>query len=151
MILANTEYSLEGLMLNLKLKYFGHLMRRASSLEKTDTGKDWKQEEKGKAEDEMVGWHHWHDGHERVGSRSWWWTGKPGVLQSMGSQRVRQDWATEMNWEKVSATRMQQANSLHTQQLPIAPTPLHCQCDCRPRFIKEETEACTVRAWTSLY
>ena len=37
MILANTEYSLEGLMLNLKLKYFGHLMRRASSLEKTLT------------------------------------------------------------------------------------------------------------------
>ena len=33
-----------------------------------------------------------------VGSRSWWWTGKPGILQSMGSQRVRHDWATELNW-----------------------------------------------------
>ena len=106
--------SLEGMMLKLKLQYFGHLMRRADSLEKTDAGKDWRQEEKGTAEDEMVGWHHWHDGHEWVGSRSWWWTGKPDVLQSMGSQRVRQDWATEMNWEKVSATWMQQANSLNT-------------------------------------
>ena len=52
------EYSLEGLMLKLKLQYFGHLMRRADSLEKTDAGKDWRQEEKGTAEDEMVGWHH---------------------------------------------------------------------------------------------
>ena len=64
MILANTEYSLEGLMLNLKLKYFGHLMRRASSLEKTDTGKDWKQEEKGESEDEMFVWYHRLNGHE---------------------------------------------------------------------------------------
>ena len=56
-----------------------------------DAGKDWKWEEKGTTEDEMVGWHHpptrwtwvW------VSSGSWWWPGKPGVLQSMGSQRVR--------------------------------------------------------------
>ena len=55
-----------------------------------DAGKDWKQEEKGMTEDEMVGWHHWLNGHEFwVSSGSWWWTGKPGVLQSMGSQRVR--------------------------------------------------------------
>ena len=45
-------------MLKLKLQYFGHLMRRVDSLEKTDAGKDWEQEEKGMAEDEMVGWHH---------------------------------------------------------------------------------------------
>ena len=50
--------SLEGLMLKLKLQYFGHLMRRVDSLEKTDAGRDWGQVEKGTTEDEMAGWHH---------------------------------------------------------------------------------------------
>ena len=50
------EGSLEKLM--LKLQYFGHLMQRANSLEKTGAGKDRRQEEKGATEDEMVGWHH---------------------------------------------------------------------------------------------
>ena len=54
--------SLEGLMLKLKLQYFGHLMRRVDSLEKTL--RDWGQEEKGTTEDEMAGWHHQLDGHE---------------------------------------------------------------------------------------
>ena len=64
-----------------------------------DAEKDWRQEEKGTTEDEMVGWHHWLDWTwVWVNSRSWWWTGQPGVLQSMGSQRVRHDWATELNW-----------------------------------------------------
>ena len=59
------EYSLEGLMRKLKLQYFGHLIRRTDSFEKTvDAGKDWRQEEKGTTEDEMVGWHHWLNGHE---------------------------------------------------------------------------------------
>ena len=52
------EYSLEGLMLKLKLQYFGHLVRSVDSLEKTDAGRDWGQEEKRMTEDEMVGWHH---------------------------------------------------------------------------------------------
>ena len=56
--------SLEGLMLKLKLQYFGHLMRRVDSLEKTDAGRDWGQEEKGTTEDEIAGWHHRLDGHE---------------------------------------------------------------------------------------
>ena len=51
-------------MLKLKLQYFGHLIWRTDSLEKTDAGKEWRQEEKGMIEDEMVGWHHWLDGHE---------------------------------------------------------------------------------------
>ena len=59
----NPEYSLEGLMLKLKLQYFGHLMQRANSLENPDAGKDWGREEKGTTEDEMVGWHDWHNGH----------------------------------------------------------------------------------------
>ena len=52
------EYSLEGLMLKLKLQYFGHLMRKVDSLEKTDAVRDWEQEKKGMTEDEMAGWHH---------------------------------------------------------------------------------------------
>ena len=50
--------SMEGLMLKLKLQYFGHLMERVGSLEKTDGGRDWGQEEKRTTEDEMAGWHH---------------------------------------------------------------------------------------------
>ena len=52
------ECSLEGKMLKLKLQSFGHLMRRVNSLEKTDAGRNWGQEEKGTTEDEMAGWHH---------------------------------------------------------------------------------------------
>ena len=51
-------YSLEGMMLKLKLQYFGHLIQRVDSLEKTDVGRDWGQEKKGTTEDEMVAWHH---------------------------------------------------------------------------------------------
>ena len=59
------EYSLEGLMLELKLQYLDPLMQRTDSLEKDlDAGKDWRQEEKGMTEDEMVGWHHHLNGHE---------------------------------------------------------------------------------------
>ena len=64
-----------------------------------DSGKDWRREEEGMTEDEMVGWHHRLNGHEfEVNFRSWWWTGRPGVLQFMGFQRVGHDWATELNW-----------------------------------------------------
>ena len=60
----NLEYSLEGLMLKLKLQYFGHLMWKADSLEKeSDAGKDWGQE-KGMTEDKAAGWHHLLNGHE---------------------------------------------------------------------------------------
>ena len=55
---------MEELMLKLKLEYFGHLMRRVDSLEKTLMLGDWGQEEKGTTEDEMVGWHHRLDGRE---------------------------------------------------------------------------------------
>jgi len=65
----------------------------------SDAGKDWRQEEKEMTEDEMVGRHHqlqwtwvW------VDSGSWWWTGRPGMLQSVGFQRVGHDWETELNW-----------------------------------------------------
>ena len=93
------EYSLERLMLKLKLQYFGHLMQRTDSFEKTlMLGKTEGRRNRGQqrmrwltASEIQWTWV-W------VGSRSWWWTGKPGMLQSMGSQRVRYDWATELNW-----------------------------------------------------
>ena len=53
-----SKVCLEGMMLMLKLQYFGHLMRRVASLEKTDAGKDCGQQEKGTTEDEMARWHH---------------------------------------------------------------------------------------------
>ena len=62
----------------------------------SDAGKDWRQEEMVTTEDEMVGWHHGLNGHEFwASSGSWWWTGKLSMLQSMGSQRVGYDLATE--------------------------------------------------------
>ena len=64
--------SLEGLMLKLKIQYFGHLMRRADSLEKTDAGRDRGQEEKGTTEDEMAGWHHFGDGQGGLACRDSW-------------------------------------------------------------------------------
>ena len=50
--------SLEEMMLKLKLQYFGHLMQRVDSLEKTDAGRDWGQNGKGTMEDAVAGWHH---------------------------------------------------------------------------------------------
>ena len=91
------EYSLEGLMLKLKLLYFGYLMWRAISLEKNPNArKDWGQEEKGITEDKNG----WMASPTRwtwvwANSRRQWRTGMPGVLQSMGLQRVGHDWATE--------------------------------------------------------
>ena len=92
------ECSLEGLMLKLKLQSFGHLIWRTDSLEKTLI--------LGKIEGgRRRGWQkmRWLDGITQwawvwVNSGSWWWTGRPGMLQSMGSQRVRHDWAIELNW-----------------------------------------------------
>ena len=94
--------SLEGMMLKMKLQYFGHLMWRVDSSEKTDVGRDWGLEEKGTTEDEMAGWHRWLDGcWVSVNSGSWWWTGRPGVLRFMGSQRVGHDWATDLIWSDI--------------------------------------------------
>ena len=93
------EYSLEGLTLKLKLQYFGYLMRRIDSMEKTLMLERLKAG--GKGEDR--GWDGWMAPLTQwtwvwVNSGSWWWAGRPGVLQSMGLQRVGHDWATEQNW-----------------------------------------------------
>ena len=60
--------------------------------------KDWRKEEKGTTENEMVGWYHWLWTWAWVNSSNWRWTGKPGMLQSTGSQSVRHSWLTELNW-----------------------------------------------------
>ena len=94
---ASPEYSLEGLILKLKLQYFGYLMWRINSLEKTlMLGKI-----EGGGEGDDRGWDGWMASLNQrtwiwVSSGSWQWTGKPGILQSMGLQRVRHDWATEL-------------------------------------------------------
>ena len=62
----------------------------------SDAGRDWGQEEKGTTQDEMASLTRWT--RVWVNSGSWWWTGKPGVLWFMGSQRVGHNWATELNW-----------------------------------------------------
>ena len=93
----NPEYSLEGLMLALKLQYFGHLMQRADSLEKTLMLGRLRAGREG----DNRGWDGWMASLTQwtwvwVNSGSWWWTGRPGVLQSMGWQRAGHDWETEL-------------------------------------------------------
>ena len=99
----NPEYSLEGLMFKLKLQYFGHLMWRVDSLEKTHAGRDWRQEEKGTTEDEMAGWHHWLNGCESE------WT--PGVGDGQGGLaccnswgRKESDTTEQLNWTELNWT-----------------------------------------------
>ena len=81
----------------MKLQYFGHLMQRVDSLEKTDAGRDWGQEEKGTAEDEMAGWHHRLDGRESE------WTprdgdGQGGLVCSESWGRKESDTTELLNW-----------------------------------------------------
>ena len=90
--------SLEGLMLKLKLQYFGHLMRRVDSLEKTlMLGGIGGRRRRGRQRKRWLdGWTRWT--WVWVNSGRWWWTGKPGVPRFMGLQRVGRDWATELSW-----------------------------------------------------
>ena len=86
-------------MLKLKLQYSGHMMWRTDSLEKTLM----LERLKAGGEGDDRGWDGWMASPTGwtwvwASSGSWWWTGKPGMLQSMGSQRVRHDWAAELNW-----------------------------------------------------
>ena len=91
--------SLEGLLLKLKLQFFDHLLRKADSFEKTLTlGKI-----EGRGEGNGRRWDGWMASLTQwiwvwAISGSWWWIERPGVLQSMGSQRIGHDWATELRW-----------------------------------------------------
>ena len=95
----NPEYSLEGLLLKLRLRYLGHLMWRTTHWKRPWC---WERLRAGREGGDR-GWNGWMASMTQwtwvwVNSGSWWWTGKSGVLQSMGSQRVGYDWATELNW-----------------------------------------------------
>ena len=94
-----SEYSLEGLMLKLKLQNFGHLIQRTDSLERPWC---WERLKAGGEGDDR-GYDGWMASPTRwtwvwVNSGSWWWTGKPDMLQSIGLQRIGHDWVTELNW-----------------------------------------------------
>ena len=91
--------SLEGLMLKVKLQYFGHLMQRIDSLEKTLMlggigGRRRRGQQRMRQLDGITDSRTW----VWVNSGSWWWTGRPGMLRFMGLQRVGHNWATQLNW-----------------------------------------------------
>ena len=90
-------YSLEGLMLKLRLQYFGHLMQSA------DSERPWWERlragGKGTTEVEMVCWHHRLSGTwVWVNSRSWWWTGRPACCSSWGHKESDTTGVTELKW-----------------------------------------------------
>ena len=124
----SSECSLEGLMLKLKLQYFGHLMWRADSLEKTlmlgkfEGGRRREQQRWDGGMPSLIQWAWvW------VNSGSWWWTGRPGLLPSMRSQRVGHDWVTELNWSHFSCFYL----------FATLPT-VSCQASLSIRFSKQE-------------
>ena len=138
--------SLEEMMLKLKLQYFGHLMRRVDSLEKTlmlgGIG-GWRE-----GDDQW--WDGWMASLTRwtwvwVNSGSWLWIGKPGVLRFMGSQRVGHDWATELNWKSYleqpcwfyfsRSYLLIFLNSILVKYLPILP------CTVLPQMAEAERHA----------
>ena len=112
----NPRCSLEGLMLKLKLQYFGHLMQSVDSLEKTLM--------LGGIGGRRRGWQRmrWLDGTLTrwewvwVDSGSWWWTGRPGVLWFMGSQKVGHDWRTELNWTESQIKEKDKATGTHLSE-----------------------------------
>ena len=99
------ECSLKGTDVEAERPILGHLMRRADSFEKTLM----LERLRAGGEGDDRGWDGWMASPTQwtwvwVGSWSCWWTGRPGVLQSMGSQRVGHDWATELNWTELCPT-----------------------------------------------
>ena len=99
----NPEYSLEGWTLKMKLQYFGHLIQKYGSLEQS-----WCWERtKAEGEEDVRGWDGWMTSLMQwtwtwADSGRYWGTGMPGMLQSMGSQRVTHDWVTEQQQMKVT-------------------------------------------------
>ena len=114
----NPEYSLEGLILKLKLQYFGHLMWRANSLEKDpDAGKNWRQE-KGTTEDEMVGWHHRFRGHE--------------FEETAGDSEVREAWCAAVHGGHRESDVSERLNEPTKEQMCIGSfQTLNLSCKCQ--------------------
>ena len=133
------EYSLEGLMLKLKFHYLATWWK-----ELTHWKRSWCWERlKAGGEGNDRGWDGWMAPTTQwtwvwVGSGSWWWTGKPGGLQSMGSQRVTHDWATELNWTELMISHFQFSAFQMVQVLtfPIMKNPLESWMFCK--FLQEE-------------
>ena len=112
--------SLEGLMLKLKLQYFGYLMQRVDSLKKTEAGKDWWQEEKGTTGDEMAGWHHQLSGH------GFGWTlgvgdGQGGLAWCGSWGHKESDTTERLNWTEPrnTATLLELIYHLKCWTLPV--------------------------------
>ena len=118
------EYSLEGLVLKLKLQYFDHLMQRIDSLEKTLLlGKIEGRRRRG-----QQGWDGWMASPTQwtwvwVNSGNWWWTGRPGVLQSRQSQSRTQNWVAELNWYHVCFSL---SDLLHSLWQSLGPSMFLC-------------------------
>ena len=115
-------------MLKLKLQYFGYLMQRTASFEKTlMLGKIEGGRRRGRQR------MRWFDGITTqwtwvwVNSRSWWQTGRPGMLQSMGLQRVRHNWVTELNWTEQSSLLITHKWQRYPYRGPWGPTWLQPQ------------------------
>ena len=113
--------SLEGLMLKLKLKYFGHLMGRVDSLEETlRLGGIGGRRRRGQQR------MRWLDGitdsmdMSLSNSGSWWWTGRPGMLWFMGSQRIVHDWVTELNWSELTEDQKKFSGSVPGNLCPFS-------------------------------
>ena len=110
----NPENKLGRLMLKLQLQYFGLLMGRVNSLEKTlMVGKFEGSRRRGKKEDEVVGGHHWLSGHLANFGR-WWRTEEPDVLQFTGLQRVRHN----SNWTGTTIIQISSL-SVSSPKLPV--------------------------------
>ena len=106
-------------MLKLNLQYFGHLCKELTHLKRPWC---WERLRAGGKGDDK-GWDGWMTSPTQwtwvwVDSRSWWWTGRPGVLQSMGSQRVGHDWATELNWGELRSHKLSTTVKNKKQQHP---------------------------------
>ena len=135
----NPEYSLEGLMLKLKLQYFGHLIQRVDALEKTlmlgkIEGQRWRDDR---------GWDGWMASPTQwtlvwADSRRWWRTGKPSVLQSMRLQRVRHDCATEQQHICVIQMDVVVVKSLSHVQIFVTPWTVAHQFPLSMGFPRQE-------------
>ena len=131
------EYSLEVLMLKLKLQYFGHLMRRTDSLKRPWC---WERLKAGEGDDR--GWNVWMASPTWwtwvwASSRSWWWTGKPSVLQSVGLQRIRHDWATELDLSLLQGIFLTQYTGASALAL-VLPVNIHFSLQLSQKVVRSQ-------------
>ena len=130
----NPEYSVEGLMRKLKLQYFGHLMWRAESRERLWCRKNWGQEEEEMTEDETVGWHHQHSGHE--------FEQAPGVGDRQGSRTCCSQWVAKSQTQLREWTNKQ--SSACEKQNSWTPT-----CKNKKKLIQTDLLLFTNIQWTT--